>query len=520
YWMLDGKVPDFAGPNNSGNSPILQNDNFMNYEKAEVGILNESNKLLNTSKNIVVNQDSKYKIDAKGVLTIDVGKSYLIKDASNLKRVNMIFPEGYHPIKNPYPYPTTINISDSKLLQVEMLGKNQNLLPEIYVDGERFVGSIHGSPGFGDGQIGEMNRVIWNMPNLETIGEEGRLVRTMDTDILGHIVAPKAEFWNYRISEQGKFEWNGGNMNGCAIVKSWHGGTMESHFWPYNGEIAPPKENKVAMSVNAKKVFNKGSLDNLKFNFTLEYDGESLPEGIIAENIPQTVQQKSDGTIEFLPITFIKEGIYNFKIKEIKGDNPDIIYDDSVYFLKVTVYEENGELKYKNEITKVSGTSHETANDIVFINEKKLKFTIEKKDKLTGNLLEGAIFDLYEADENGNPKGESIIKDIATDSTGKITVSNKILEYNKRYVLVETKAPENYMTGGNIIFYIKGDSGPYPDGEGVVVIENGGVLEVLNTKSDEILPETGGIGTDKFIFVGLGLMLSSLILLKIKLFKE
>ncbi|MGL4874528.1 MAG: collagen-binding domain-containing protein [Clostridium sp.] len=522
YEVVDEKG-SFKGPNNWGNSPILQNDKFVDFDRAFDDLIKESNAFLKSSENIVVDESSEYKIDSTGNLKLDVGKSYLIKDASKLLSVNFIYPEGFDPLKNPYPEQTIINISDDTLAAKVLGDKRQNLLPDMYVNGIAFTGHdpVGSPPGFGDGQVGEMNRIIWNMPNIKTVGEEGRLVRTQLSDILGHIVAPNAEFWNYRM-EGTELIWTGGNINGAAIVKSWHGGTMESHFWPYNGVIETPKENKIAMSVNAKKIFNKGSLDNPKFNFTLEYDGESLPEGIMQENIPQTVQQKPDGTINFLPITFTKEGTYNFKIKEIKGDDPDIIYDNTEYLLKITVFMENGEFKLKTEVTKVSNGNSEVANEIVFVNEKKLKFTIEKKDKLTGNLLEGAIFDLYEGDETGKPKGEPIIKDIATDKTGKITVSNQILEYNKLYVLVETKAPEDYMTGSNIIFYIKGEQGPYPDGEGIVVIENGGNVQVFNTKSDEILPETGGVGTDKFIFVGLGLMVSSLIiaLLKTKLIKR
>ncbi|MGL5417372.1 MAG: prealbumin-like fold domain-containing protein [Clostridium sp.] len=104
-------------------------------------------------------------------------------------------------------------------------------------------------------------------------------------------------------------------------------------------------------------------------------------------------------------------------------------------------------------------------------------------------------------DENGKPKGEPIIRDIETNKEGKITVSNKILEWNKVYVLVETKAPENYIADAVIVFYIKGGSGPYPNGEGIVVIEDGGTLEVLNTKEGEMLPATGGEGTGKIIFI-------------------
>ncbi|MGL4874882.1 MAG: SpaA isopeptide-forming pilin-related protein [Clostridium sp.] len=523
YRMQDEKGL-FKGPNNWGNSPILQNDNFIDFEKANIELMRESKKLLEDSGNIVVGESSKYKIDARGRLNLDVGKNYIIEDASRLESVNFIFPEGYGPMINLYPYSTVINIKDDKLKQKVMENKSQNLLPNKYVNGKIFSGMIFGgTPGFGDGQIGKMNKIIWNMPNIRTTGEEGRLVTDIQGDILGHILAPNAEFWNYVTEVQGdgteKKVWRGGNINGCAIVKEWYGGYMESHFWPYGDkEIGKRSPESVEVAMNGRKIFNKGVLGDEKFSFELKYEGEVLPDGVKPDNIPQIVSQKEDGKIEFLPIIFTKPGVYNFIIKELSNkEKTDIIYDETIYKAKVTVFRDNnGDLAIKTEFIKINDSEQVVGDEIVFVNEKILSFQIEKKDNITNELLKGAIFDLYEANENGEPVGEPIIKAIETDETGKVTVKNEKLEYNKLYVLVETRAPEDYLLGDNIIFYIKGSKGPYPTLAESIIIENKGNVEITNKKSDEILPATGGNGTIIYTLIGLGLIFSAITLLRLR----
>lgn len=512
YQMVYGDTK-IAGPNNTGNSPILQNDKFLDFEKAAKMTLEESKKLLNDSKNIIIETSEKYKIDEEGTLKIDAGNNYLIKNASNLKKVDIIFPEGFSPIEKPlYPYGTIINI-EGDLPKGIFKGKEQSLFPEIYVNGKVFVGIIHGTPGVGDAQIGEFTKVLWNMPNIVTNEGENILWKKTASDILGHIVAPQAEFWNGK-EEGGDIQWAGGNINGNVIVKSWYGGSMESHYWPHEGEIGEVKPGGVSLFLKGKKTFNKGSLEE-KFKFELSYEGDSLPEGVSNINIPQEVYQEKDGTIKFKEIKFTKPGEYNFTIKEIPDEgNKDIIYDKTKYRVVVTVKEgDKGTLSLETKIINLS--NNDVVEDIVFINERILDFTIEKRDEDSNQLLEGAIFDLYEGNSEGKPQGNPIIKDIKTEESGKVEVSSKILEYNKLYLLVETKAPDNYIIGENILFYIKGDKGPYPD-KGIE-IKNHHIIGVNNKKkSDVILPETGGSGSKVNIILGLGFMMTSILIFGIK----
>ncbi|WP_297630939.1 FctA domain-containing protein [uncultured Clostridium sp.] len=516
YKMVYGNEK-ISGPNDSGNKPVLQNDNFLDFEKAAKITLEESKKLLNDPKNIIIDTSEKYKIDEKGTLKIDAGNNYLIKDASRLKKVNIIYPEGFSPINKPlYPYGTIINV-EGNLAKGILEGKEQSLFPNIYVNGGDDLDNEQGFSGingdFGYGQFGEFVKVIWNMPNIVTTDGENRIWKKSGSDILGHIVAPQAEFWNCN-EVGGKIQWAGGNINGGAIVKSWYGGSMESHYWPHEGEIGEVKPGEVSLFLKGKKIFNKGSLEE-KFKFKLSYEGGSLPEGVSNINIPQEVYQEADGTIKFKEIKFTKPGEYNFIIEEIPNEgNKDIIYDKTKYRIVVTVKEgEKGILSLETKIINLS--DNKVVEDIVFINERILDFTIEKRDEDSNQLLEGAIFDLYEGNLEGKPQGNPIIKDIKTDESGKVKVSSKILEYNKLYVLVETKAPDDYIIGENILFYIKGDTRPYPD-KGIE-IKNHHIIGVNNKKkSDVILPETGGSGNRVNIVLGLGFMISSILIFGIK----
>ncbi|MGL5416472.1 MAG: collagen-binding domain-containing protein [Clostridium sp.] len=509
YRMVYGNEK-ISGPNDTGQKPVLQNDNFLDFEKAAQITLEESKKLLSDPKNIIIDNSEKYKIDESGTLKIDAGNNYLIKDGSKLKRVDIIYPDGFSPIKKPlYPYGTIINV-EGNLAKGVLEGKEQSVFPEIAVNGVQFSG-INGD--FGHGQFGEFVKVIWNMPNIVTNEGKNKIWKKSGSDILGHIVAPQAEFWNCN-EVDGKVQWTGGNINGGVIVKSWYGGSMESHYWPNEGEIGEVKPGEVSLFLKGKKIFNKGSLEE-KFKFKLSYEGDSLPEGVSKRNIPQEVYQEKDGTIKFKEIKFTKPGEYNFIIEEIPNDErEDIIYDKTKYKVVVSVKEgEKGSLSLEKKFINLS--DNKVVEDIVFTNERILDFTIEKRDEETNHLLEGAVFDLYEGNLEGKPQGNPIIKDIRTDESGKIKVSSEMLEYNKLYVLVETKAPDNYIKGKDILFYIKGETGPYPD-KGIE-IKNHSIIQVNNKKkNEEILPETGGRGNRVNIVLGLGFMISSILIFGIK----
>lgn len=144
--------------------------------------------------------------------------------------------------------------------------------------------------------------------------------------------------------------------------------------------------------------------------------------------------------------------------------------------------------------------------------------TIYKVDSANNGLyLEGAEFDLYKWD---NQKKDYVIdqQSLTSNDAGEIEIEN--LKHNQAYKLVETKAPDGYEISDEIVdgylFYISDpNTTTYPsikpDNFTGHYLTGGQVVYYPNTKSSSYtLPETGGIGTNRFTAVGLALMAGSL----------
>lgn len=144
--------------------------------------------------------------------------------------------------------------------------------------------------------------------------------------------------------------------------------------------------------------------------------------------------------------------------------------------------------------------------------------TIYKVDSANNGLyLGGAEFDLYKWD---NQKKDYVIdqQSLTSNADGEIEIEN--LKHNQAYKLVETKAPDGYEISDEIVdgylFYISDtNTTTYPsikpDNFTGHYLTGGQVVYYPNTKSSSyILPETGGIGTNRFTAVGLALMAGSL----------
>lgn len=561
YKFINSDGSEYTSPNNSGNSPVFQNDEFINFDTARNAIIAESRLMLTNPQNIVVSPDPQ-----TGYLKVKAGQKYLVKNADRLRIIDIDYPKGYHPYepgKKPYPYNTIINIEGSELISsgqaftgvqpipnteldgaeqathyitsrtyTNIDGKPHYYLPIMLINGKTFNGAISTGQGF---EYGQNNGLIFNMPNINTETSGKRVAREDLSDIPGHIVAPDMEFWNYD-NKNGSTDWIGGNLNGGAIVKDWHSGNMECHQWSYDvGDVVDP--SNIDFKFQAQKIFTGGNLNDNKFKFILElFEGDKVPEGMLNKNIPQNIEVQSDGSIKFLPLTFTKEGTYSFRIKE-DIPNPaqeNITYDKSQYKLDITVKKDTSnpnahKFLLTQKITKIIDkdgnilTTPEELSQIIFENKLKepeleeLGFIIKKIDNITMELLKGAEFDLYLAnDTTGKPVGSPIITKITTSDDGTISVNHPSLKTNTLYVLQETKAPDGYISGKEINFYIKGDEGLFPNIEDKVVIGNGEIIIVENEKQPFELPSTGGTGSNVYILTGICTIISSTIFLQNK----
>ncbi|MGL5346391.1 MAG: SpaA isopeptide-forming pilin-related protein [Peptostreptococcaceae bacterium] len=535
YFFYNSSGKQFTSPNATGQGGVLQNDNFINFDEARSSIIAQSQSMLTNSNNIEVSPDLE-----TGYLKIEAGKKYRVKNANRLRVVDISYPKDYHPVTNPYPYSTNINIDGADLTSsgqsfkgfappvtqgnpeyitartyTKIDGKDHYYFPIILINGKQFNGAEGMGPGF---EYGKQNGVIWNMPYINTATSGKRVARENLSDILGHIVAPYMEFWNYD-NKNNQTSWNGGNINGGAIVEAWHGGFMESHQWSYDvDDIIEPAN--VDLNFKAKKNFIDGNLNSQVFKFRLElFEGSTVPNGMVNKNIPQTITSDSSGNINFLPITFNKQGMYSLRVKEeIPSSSTDnIIYDKSEYRLDITVVKNASNpsqprFEFTTNITQVIDKDGKVLNptqnvtDVVFNNKNKLKqsFTIKKIDAGTEILLPGAVFDLYKANQSsGVIEGNPIINNITTGADGTILISNELLKVDTLYILKETKPPAGYVGEKEIAFYIKGSDGLFPNIQNKVVIKNGETIVIENERYVSQLPNTGGKGTKGYVLLGI-----------------
>ncbi len=68
--------------------------------------------------------------------------------------------------------------------------------------------------------------------------------------------------------------------------------------------------------------------------------------------VTDIAESAEDGTFAFAPITFDAEGTYTYTVKELLGDDEEIVYDESVYTIIVTVERDGEELNASYIVSK------------------------------------------------------------------------------------------------------------------------------------------------------------------------
>ena len=130
-----------------------------------------------------------------------------------------------------------------------------------------------------------------------------------------------------------------------------------------------------------------------------------------------------------------------------------------------------------------------------------------------GKFLNGAEFDLYEYENNQWKKVNTESYKSKKESTMDGVVAITEIKSGIAYKLVETKAPNGYDLPNNpeYYFYVETEPTNKPDRFNGEKLLQGGKIYYPNKKSSSYtLPETGGIGTNRFTAVGLALMAGSL----------
>lgn len=298
---------------------------------------------------------------AETKITVEMGETINIMDASALTEIDITFDQNLYDYSlDPCLEPTLINIHDTQINTTSVNGKSASQLPVIKINGSQFT--------TGAGEYYEYNelgnKIIINMPNIVTTGEENRVVTLLDGQNLpGHYLMPQAELYNY--DNAGK--WEGGNINGCVIAQSIHSGNAELHMWPYDGRAERMKEEDFTHVVlqefiGLKNLDNSPSKTQFAFVIQHTYSEDEYGVPLDEEKIYYEILSKEDGSIQFPELTFKLAGIYKFDIKENVGKNSydNIIYDKSEYELVVKVVKNTSTQKLEFEsalLTRISDSN-------------------------------------------------------------------------------------------------------------------------------------------------------------------
>ncbi len=171
-------------------------------------------------------------------------------------------------------------------------------------------------------------------------------------------------------------------------------------------------------------------------------DGRTLRNGEfqfeLVNSLGQVVQTKTnsaDGTIVFDPVPLAAAGVHTYTVREVKGSDTSITYDDTVYTVKITVVQDGSEYK-EEKVEYLVGTT--SVNGIEFKNTYTAKATetqITAEKELVGRALIDGEFEFELYDENGTilqtktNVGKKVIFDnltLATAGTHRFTVKEKI----------------------------------------------------------------------------------------------
>lgn len=297
------------------------------------------------------------------------------------------------------------------------------------------------------------------------------------------------------------------NPKGKDLLQDGEGGTLNLKDileYDYNPWYGKAKVTLVPGSVVVYLLNSDGTkgskLNSEKYTYT--YKEEAVNTGKDNAGDPE---QKRKNILELI-VPDNKALILEYKYKCI-GDAETWIHPNNTVFLYG-----NGNKKDSESIKTDSKLQDSSAG--ANING----ITIYKVDSANNGLyLKGAEFDLYKWD---NQKKDYVIDQqlLTSNDDGEIEIEN--LKHNQAYKLVETKAPDGYEISDEIVdgylFYISDpNTTTYPsikpDNFTGHYLTGGQVVYYPNTKSSSyILPETGGIGTNRFTAVGLSLMAASL----------
>ncbi|WP_455467358.1 Spy0128 family protein, partial [Streptococcus salivarius] len=203
----------------------------------------------------------------------------------------------------------------------------------------------------------------------------------------------------------------------------------------FNNTFTP---GAVKVNLEFDKSLSNGTLNAGDFSFTLTGDN----------NVNETVTNKANGKINFSELSFDHEGVYNYTVKEVKGNNADVDYDEMTIAVKVTVTKDaaTGLLVAKTEMTSTGGEATGT-DDKIFNNHVVAPVTaqFDFSKALAGRDLKAGEFSFVLKDKDGK-----VIQTKQNDANGKVkfdalTFTNAQVGDHK-YTVEEVQGTEAGMT--------------------------------------------------------------------------
>ena len=280
------------------------------------------------------------------------------------------------------------------------------------------------------------------------VDQSGNVVDTQKNDSFGHITfIPQlfnhAGVYHYTVEEVPGTE-AGINYDAMkaevSITVDEDGNSYIAHtIMPMDTEFNntyTPSPVKVGLEFN--KVLSNGSLNAGDFSFTLIGDN----------NVNETVTNKADGKITFSDLSFDHVGVFNYTVKEVKGDKPDVDYDDMTIAVKVTVSkdEETGLLTAKTEMTSTGGEATGT-DDKTFDNYAVAPVTaqFDFSKVLAGRTLKDGEFNFVLKDATGK-----VLQTKTNDASGKVAFDALTYKNNEvgvhKYTVEEVAGSEAGMS--------------------------------------------------------------------------
>ncbi len=226
----------------------------------------------------------------------------------------------------------------------------------------------------------------------------------------------------------------------------------------FNNKYDPKATSAIIFGGKALESDHK-ELEADEFKFKLEAVAANAP--MPAET---TVTNTASGTFRFDTITYTKVGVYEYKVTEVDLGEKGYTYDDEVFTVKVTVTDENGELK-----AVVEGVGSTDSPEVKFVNKyvpASTELTLGEEGELN-KTLDGrdldAEFEFVLTDSNNK-----VVDTVKNDKNGKFEFT---LEFTKAGTYKYTITEKNNGLGG-----ITYDESVY--GVTVTVVDKGGYLEV------------------------------------------